>query len=95
MPVENNTYMMYPILLDQGMDRDRIVDCLNASDIETRMMMPITSQPVVKAHFGDDIEDKFPNAKYINDHGFYVGSHPMMSDEDAAQIIAAVQEAIQ
>ena len=96
MSVEDNTYMMFPILLDQGMDRDRVVDILNTNNIETRMLMPITTQPVVKKLFGDDdIEDKFPNAKFLNNYGFYIGSHPMMSDEDTDQIATVIKEAIQ
>jgi len=95
MPVENNTYMMFPILLDDGMNRDNVVDQLNSHDIETRMMMPITSQPIVKQIFGDDVETRYPNARFINNHGFYVGSHPMMTDEDVNQIVAVLKEAIQ
>jgi len=95
MPVEDNTYMMYPIVLDQGMDRDRLVDVLNKHNIETRMLMPITTQPIVKDMFGEDVEDKYPNAKFLNNHGFYVGSHPMMSEEDTDHIAAVIKEAIQ
>jgi dTDP-4-amino-4,6-dideoxygalactose transaminase len=95
MPVDDNTYMMFPILLDEGMDRDRIVGVLNEANIETRMLMPLTNQPVIRGIFGEDVEEKFPNAKFINKHGFYVGSHPMMSDEDVDQIAETIQSAIQ
>jgi len=95
MPIEDNTYMMFPILLDQGMDRDRIVDVLNQNNIETRMLMPITTQPVVKRLFGPDVEDRYPNAKFLNKHGFYIGCHPMMSDESVDHIAAVIKEAIQ
>jgi dTDP-4-amino-4,6-dideoxygalactose transaminase len=95
MPVEDNTYMMFPIVLDEGMDRDRIIAALNENNIETRMLMPITTQPVVKRLFGNDVEDKYPNARFLNRYGFYVGSHPMMSDEDTDKIASVLKDVIQ
>jgi dTDP-4-amino-4,6-dideoxygalactose transaminase len=51
------------------------------------MLMPLTNQPVIKKYFGDDVEDKYFNAKTLNQNGFYIGCHPNMEDENVERII--------
>jgi dTDP-4-amino-4,6-dideoxygalactose transaminase len=78
-----HAYMMYPIVC-LGDDRDALIQHLESNGIETRPMLPLTSQPYLKKLMGDDVEDRYPVAKWINQQGFYVGSHPYLTESDLA-----------
>jgi len=78
-----HVYMMYPIVC-LGDDRDALIQHLESNGIETRPMLPLTSQPYLKKLMGDDVEDRYPVAKWINQQGFYVGSHPYLTESDLA-----------
>lgn len=71
-----HTYMMFPILVkkDSGINTRAFVEYLESENIETRPMLPLLNQPIYKELFGD-IENNYPNAKYINKNGFYIGCH--------------------
>tara|TARA_R110002094_G_scaffold114300_8_gene110185 strand:+ start:220 stop:1377 length:1158 start_codon:yes stop_codon:yes gene_type:complete len=79
---DGHTFMVYPILLAENMDANRIIRELNDGGIEVRRMMPITTQPVVQKYFGSTLQTEFPNAKRINRQGFYVGVHPELTLHD-------------
>ncbi|NUN95072.1 MAG: DegT/DnrJ/EryC1/StrS family aminotransferase [Candidatus Omnitrophica bacterium] len=91
-PREDRThsYMMYPMVLREESKWD-LVRYLEERNIETREMMPLVSQPVYRALFGD-IEDQYPVAKWINESGFYVGCHPYLADEEVDYIIEQIHE---
>ncbi|MCG3196532.1 MAG: GDP-perosamine synthase [bacterium] len=91
-PREDRThsYMMYPMVLREESKWD-LVRYLEERNIETREMMPLVSQPVYRALFGD-IEDQYPVAKWINESGFYVGCHPYLADEEVDYIISQIHE---
>lgn len=75
--------MMYPIVCLSD-DRDALIQHLESNGIETRPMLPLTSQPYIRKMFGADVEDRYPVAKWINRQGFYVGCHQHLSAEDLA-----------
>lgn len=83
---ESSSWMMFPIRCEDQQTRDSLTLFLENNDIETRPMLPLTTQPYIKKLFGDDVEDRFPVAKMVNQTGFYVGSHPGMTDADVARI---------
>jgi len=98
-PLDNNTCMLFPLVIDQSVDRPpsagtrgMVIAALNAADIETRMMMPLTNQPVVKRIMGDDVESRFPQAAYLNQMGFYIGCHPNMTEEHVERIVETFNE---
>jgi dTDP-4-amino-4,6-dideoxygalactose transaminase len=99
-PEDGHTWMMFPIVLDQNISRplasetrDQVVAHLNSHDIETRMMMPLTNQPVVKEYYKDaNLETTYPHANYLNQMGFYVGCHPAMTEEHVERIAKAFEE---
>lgn len=78
-----HTYMMYPIVVkkDAGICKKALIEYLEYKNIETRPMLPLLNQPIYKKLFGD-MEDKYPNAKYINSNGFYIGCHHEMTEDD-------------
>ena len=69
-----------------------LVNFLEESNIETRDMLPLLNQPVYKKLFGDNLESKYPVAQWINKNGFYIGSHPSLTDEEKEYIIAKFEE---
>lgn len=75
-----HSFMMYPIVLRDG-DKWEMCKYLEDNGIETREMLPITTQPVY-----DFDEDDYPVAKWINENGFYVGCHPGLTVLDMKYI---------
>ena len=77
-----HAFMMWPIVCDDGVDRDALTQHLEANGIETRLMLPLTSQPYVRALF----PGPYPVADRINRQGFYVGCHQHLTVEDLAHM---------
>lgn len=75
-------YMLYPIvILDERIEKEEFLLFLEENGVETRLFMPLLSQPIYKKIFGD-IENKFPVAKRLVENGFIIGSHPYLSVSD-------------
>lgn len=87
----DHNFMMYPIVLKEMPKRD-LVNFLEERNIETREMVPLTNQPVYKKIFGSDFESRFPVAKWINQNGFYIGSHPYLSSKEIRYIVDIIHE---
>lgn len=83
MPGNTHSWMMYPILLRRGMDKEPLMQYLNEKRIETRDMLPILDQPCYS--YLDP--KKFPNSKWVLESGFYVGCHQDLEPEDIQYII--------
>ncbi len=83
----NNThsFMMFPIIWHQ--DKWGFCAHLESKGIETREMMPITNQPVYEQLFR---EDDYPNAKYVNNHGLYIGCHQDLTRDDLRYIVDTI-----
>ena len=88
-----HTYMMFPILLKPGCGRtkDEIVRFLESRNIETRPMLPLLNQPIYRQIFGD-IEKDYPNARYIDQNGFYIGCHHGLTKEQLQYEIDTIRE---
>jgi len=87
-----HAFMMYPIMVKSNKFSKRdIVNFLEKNNIETRDMNPLINQPVYVKLFGD-IEDQYPEAKKINNNGFYIGCHQGVKDEELQYIIAKFRE---
>ncbi|MBI4323027.1 MAG: DegT/DnrJ/EryC1/StrS family aminotransferase [Candidatus Omnitrophica bacterium] len=82
----NNTFMMFPIVCATPELKIRLVRHLNDWGVETRDMMPLTNQPIVRRILGD-VEDRFPNARRINACGFYIGCHQRLTPDDVAYLV--------
>jgi dTDP-4-amino-4,6-dideoxygalactose transaminase len=81
--IENHAFMFFPILVT---NRDKLIDRFESKGIQTRTMMPLTSQPWVKEVLGD-IEDDYPDAKFVNEHGILIGCHQYLSQKQLDYII--------
>lgn len=76
-----HSFMLYGLVMRHD-SKKRLVNYLEHANIETRDLLPLTSQPIYKKLFGGDLEDRYPVAKWINKSGFYIGCHSYMSDPE-------------
>lgn len=87
-----HTWMVYPIVLNGGINKRSVMDSLNALGVETRDMMPLINQPCY-SKLGIHVED-YPNASYVNRCGFYVGCHQDLSMEDMDYLVESLSSSI-
>ena len=77
--------MLYGLVVKRG-SKEKLVNYLEQHHIETRDLLPLVNQPVYKKMFGDDLEDRYPVAKWLNRQAFYIGCHQYFSEEDLQYI---------
>lgn len=87
----DHNFMMYPIVLRNAKKHD-LVNFLEANNIETREMVPLINQPMYKKMFGKNLEKRFPVAKWINESGFYIGSHPYLKPKEIKYIVDIIHK---
>lgn len=80
-PSADHVYMFYPLVAE---DRNELCNYLEEHGIETRYLLPLTNQPVYRHLFN---EDDYPVAKMLNEHAFYIASHPGLTKDDLDYII--------
>ena len=88
-----HAYMMYPIVCRSPELRDRLVIALERAGVETRFLLPLIDQPCYDGVMNVADED-FPNARRAVANGFYIGSHPGMTDADVDYIGEVVRSAL-
>ena len=76
-----HAFMMFPLVLKEGIHREPLVSFLEANGVETRSLFPLLNQPFYRQLFGN-LEERYPAAKRINSQGFYIGCHQGLSPED-------------
>ncbi len=86
-----NTYMLFGIVC-KGDYKTELVNFLEANNIETRDLLPLTNQPIYKKIFGEDLEEKYPVAKMLNNHGFYIGCHQYINDKQIDYVTSKFHE---
>lgn len=77
----DHVYMFYPLVAE---DRNELCQYLEEHGIETRYLLPLTNQPVYKDIFN---EEDYPVAKMLNEHAFYIASHPGLTKDNLDYII--------
>ena len=85
-PLMSSAWMMFPILAQSREMRDMLTTGLELSGIETRPLMPLTNQPFVRYRWGN-LDESLPNARLVNETGFYVGCHQHLDDDDIQRMI--------
>lgn len=87
-PIANfreHAFMFFPILVER---RDQLMLYLEKCGIQTRTMMPLTTQPVT----GPYLKKRYPNADYINEHGLLIGCHQYLKEKDLRYIVDCIGE---
>ena len=83
-----HAWMMYPIIVKDGVEREALLLHLEMAGVETRHLMPLINQPVYRKLFGD-LEPQYPVAARINRRGFAIGCHQGLERNDLDHIIGA------
>ncbi len=80
--IQEHAFMMFPIVIRQGapFTKDELVLFLEKANVETRDMLPLINQPVYASMQIDPAA--YPVATWVNTHGFYVGCHQGLSEEN-------------
>lgn len=86
-----HSYMMFPMVLDAGIDRDTFLLYLEKHGIETRYMFPLLTQPVYKKLF-PGLAEQYPVAQKLAQHGFFIGMHQGLTTEDMDYIADIIRE---
>lgn len=83
--VDNHAFMFFPIYVER---RDELMVFLEGKGIQTRTMMPLTTQPVVQPY----LSHNYPEADYINEHGLLLGCHQYLKRKDLDYIVECIEE---
>ncbi len=89
----DHVYMMFPLVLKKGVKFKKValVNFLETQGIETRDMLPLIKQPMIKKLFGIE-KGQYPVADWINENGFYIGCHPKMGKAELDYIVDTLNE---
>jgi len=89
-PIEGtaNSFMMFPLLLNDTKHKEPLMAWLNERGVETRDMMPILGQPIYNWLHPDD----FPVSKWIVEGGLYTGCHQLLDPEDIQYVLTCITE---
>lgn len=85
-----HSFMMYPMVL-RNQTKTNLVNYLERNGVETREMLPLINQPYYKSLFNLN-EDEFPNAKWINQSGFYIGCHQDLTTAEKEHIVRVIKD---
>jgi CDP-6-deoxy-D-xylo-4-hexulose-3-dehydrase len=82
---DNVSYLGYPLVIrnPKKLNRERLQLSLESNGVETRPLygcIPI-HQPAF-AHLRKQYKGKLPNAEYLGAHGFYIGCHQYLNEDD-------------
>ncbi|MGC8622142.1 MAG: DegT/DnrJ/EryC1/StrS family aminotransferase, partial [Caldisphaera sp.] len=86
-----NVYMLFGIVYKLGA-KTELVNFLEENNIETRDLLPLTNQPIYKKIFGEDLEERYPIAKMLNNQGFYIGCHQYITNRDVDYVVSKFHE---
>ncbi len=84
------SYHIMPVLLDEKMDRARIIEVLKEDGVQTSIHYPsIQSFTAYKSHVGPT-----PESEYISDHELTLPLYPTMTDADVDLVCASLERAL-
>lgn len=83
--VKNHAFMFFPMLVPR---RNKLMVHLEKKGIQTRTMMPLTTQPLVKPY----LKGKYPGADRINEMGILIGCHQYLTKKQLDYILDSIKE---
>ena len=89
----SHSWMMFPLVCREGVDREPLLMHLENNGIETRYLFPLLSQPVYRKLFPGMIE-KYTVAKSLEKQGFFIGSHQGLYNRDIHFIAKTITEGL-
>lgn len=79
-----HAFMFFPIIVER---RDELMNYLQLRGIETRTMMPLTTQPITQPF----LKKKYPKAEYINEHGLLLPCHQYLTREQLEYMVSVIK----
>lgn len=92
------SYLAYPLVIKKPdvISRKELRKKLENFGIETRPLFGcIPTQQPAYSYLKEEYEGKLPNADYIGKHGFYIGCHQYLEDEDLEYIVEIFQKILE
>lgn len=88
-------YQFFPILIkDSKINREHLLNYLFENGIDSRVLLSLTNQPIVKKLYGEKINYQYPQSHYVNDFGFIVGCHQNQTEKDMDYVLAVLRNYI-
>lgn len=85
-PEIQHSFMGYPIVIhDKKIDRDQLLVFLESHGVETRYLLPLLDQPVLRNM--DLLHNDYPVASFLNRRGFYIGCHQDLTRQDLDYVV--------
>lgn len=72
---DNHAFMFYPIIVNR---RDELAEYLDSWGIDSRLIMPLTTQPVAQPY----VTGTYPGADFINRLGLLIPCHQYLTRQD-------------
>jgi len=87
--IEKCSFQFFPMSIKMnhiGLDRNVFLQYLFSKGIDSRVLLSLTNQPIVKDLYGD-IEKDYPISEYYNRNGFIIGCHQGLTKENLEYIV--------
>lgn len=76
-----NSFMMYPMVVREGENREDLLMFMEKRGIETRYLLPLLDQPIYQKMF-PGLSASYPVAQRIARDGFFIGMHHGLTVDD-------------
>lgn len=86
--INSHAFMFFPMLAE---NRDKLMVYLEENGIQTRTMMPLISQPIVKKQVKIKVSD-YPVAKHVGKTGLLIGCHQDLKPRDLKHIVTTIRK---
>lgn len=78
---QTHAWMMFPVICQEGVNREKLLLYLENHGVETRYMFPLLDSPVYQKLFPRLLE-QYPVSRRLSRDGFMLGIHQGLSEED-------------
>jgi dTDP-4-amino-4,6-dideoxygalactose transaminase len=92
---ESSSFWKVPLLLDEALDRDRIIAAMATAGIavDTAYQPPLHLQPVFREIYGT-AEGLLPRTEHLLRRHLCLPCHPRISDENAVKVTIQLKDAV-
>jgi dTDP-4-amino-4,6-dideoxygalactose transaminase len=91
--ISNCVFQFFPIVLDNGLNREKVLKFLFTKGIDSRVLLSLTNQPIFRKLYGN-IEDNYPVSKFTNAQGFILGCHQQLNASDIEYVFETLKQVI-
>ena len=89
----DHSFMMFPFVCKEGVNRDALLLYMEHKGIETRFMFPLLSQPIYQKLF-PGLAAQYPVASRLEKQGAFIGMHQGLYNRDIHFIAKTITEGL-